>query len=40
MDPAALIAAHPTVMKRPLFVEDQRMVLGWDKAAQSALGAV
>lgn len=36
--PEALLAAHPALMKRPLIVTGDRMVLGWDKAAQSALG--
>lgn len=36
--PEALLAAHPTVMKRPLIVDGDRMVLGWDKPAQVALG--
>lgn len=36
--PAELIRRHPTVMKRPLVVDGGRMVLGWDKAAQAALG--
>ncbi|MBV7393932.1 ArsC/Spx/MgsR family protein [Mameliella sediminis] len=38
LTPEAVIRAHPTVMKRPLIVQEQRLVLGWDKAAQSALG--
>lgn len=38
LDPAPLIIRHPTVMKRPLVVEGARMVLGWDKTAQTALG--
>jgi len=33
-----LLQAHPTLMKRPLVVEDSRMVLGFDKAAQAELG--
>ncbi len=37
-DPLTLIAAHPTLMKRPLIVEGDRMVLGWDKAAQAETG--
>jgi arsenate reductase len=36
--PLDLLAEHPTLMKRPLVVEGGRMVLGWDKAAQTALG--
>ena len=37
-DPLALLQAHPTLMKRPLVVDGDRMVLGWDKAAQQELG--
>lgn len=37
-DPLALLQAHPALMKRPLVVRDEGMVLGWDKAAQAALG--
>jgi arsenate reductase len=37
-DPSVLIAAQPTVMKRPLIVDGDRMFLGWDKATQEALG--
>jgi arsenate reductase len=33
-----LLAAHPAVMKRPLIVSKARMVLGWDRAAQAAMG--
>lgn len=36
--PEALLAEHPALMKRPLVVAGDRMVLGWDKAAQAALG--
>lgn len=36
--PLDLIRAHPALMKRPLVVDGDRMVLGWDKAAQAALG--
>lgn len=36
--PEALLAAHPALMKRPLIVADGRMILGWDKTAQAALG--
>lgn len=35
---AALLADHPTLMKRPLIVDGDRMVLGWTKAAQAELG--
>ena len=33
-----LLQEKPTLMKRPLVVDGDRMVLGWDKAAQDALG--
>ncbi len=36
--PRALLAAHPALMKRPLIVDGDRMVLGWDKPARAALG--
>lgn len=36
--PLALLADHPTLMKRPLIVDGDRMVLGWTKAAQAELG--
>jgi arsenate reductase len=38
--PGDLLAAHPTLMKRPLVVDGDRMVLGWDKAAQAELGVI
>jgi arsenate reductase len=38
LEPQALLALHPAVMKRPLIVADDRMVLGWDKTAQADLG--
>lgn len=34
---AALLAAYPTVMKRPLIVDGDRMFLGWGKDTQAAL---
>lgn len=37
--PLALLADHPTLMKRPLIVAGDDMYLGWDKATQAALGA-
>ena len=37
-DPLELLKTHPTLMKRPLFVDGATMVLGWDNAAHSALG--
>jgi len=36
--PDALLAAHPTLMKRPLIVDGDAMHLGWTKAVQDALG--
>lgn len=36
--PEALLAAHPTLMKRPLIVDGDAMHLGWTKAVQEALG--
>lgn len=30
-----LIAAHPTLMKRPVITDGGRLTLGWDKAAQA-----
>ncbi|MDW4550495.1 ArsC/Spx/MgsR family protein [Defluviimonas sp. D31] len=34
---AELIAAHPTVMKRPVIDDGATLYLGWDKDAQAAL---
>lgn len=39
MAPEALIAAHPTVMKRPLIVDGDTLHLGWDAPVRAALGA-
>lgn len=36
-DPLALLADHPTLMKRPLIVEDGQMFLGWTKDVQAVL---
>ncbi|WP_299687487.1 ArsC/Spx/MgsR family protein [uncultured Tateyamaria sp.] len=36
--PEALLAAHPTLMKRPLIVAGTEMHLGWTKDVQAALG--
>jgi len=33
-DPRALLAAHPTLMKRPVIV-DGEWTIGWDKATQA-----
>ncbi|MFW2587713.1 arsenate reductase family protein [Sagittula sp. SSi028] len=37
--PLDLIAAHPTLMKRPLIADGDSLYLGWDKATQAALTA-
>ncbi|NNJ67802.1 MAG: hypothetical protein HKP54_07160 [Boseongicola sp.] len=34
--PADLLAAHPTLMKRPVIEGPGGLTLGWDKAAQTA----
>lgn len=34
-DPAALLAAHPTLMKRPVIDDGARRTLGWDQAAKA-----
>jgi arsenate reductase len=34
-----LLAAHPTLMKRPLIVDGDQMYLGWDKAVQAQFDA-
>ncbi|WP_415921050.1 arsenate reductase family protein [Tateyamaria sp. SN6-1] len=36
--PEALLADHPTLMKRPLIVDGAAMHLGWTKSVQDALG--
>ena len=36
-DPLELLAAHPTLMKRPLIERDGRLYLGWTKDAQAVL---
>ncbi|WP_375175212.1 ArsC/Spx/MgsR family protein [Pseudooceanicola sp.] len=36
--PLELLADHPTLMKRPLIVDGDRMTLGWTKATQADLG--
>ena len=38
MTPQALLAAHPTLMKRPLIETDGGLYLGWAKDTQAALG--
>lgn len=32
--PADLLAAHPTLMKRPVITDGTRWTIGWDEAAQ------
>lgn len=36
-DPVTLLAAHPSVMKRPLIDTGGALYLGWDKATKAAL---
>ncbi|WP_299150440.1 ArsC/Spx/MgsR family protein [uncultured Tateyamaria sp.] len=36
--PEALLAQHPTLMKRPLIAEGSRLYLGWTTDVQAALG--
>ncbi|WP_136634663.1 ArsC/Spx/MgsR family protein [Pseudooceanicola onchidii] len=36
--PLELLQDNPTLMKRPLIVDGDRMVLGWTKAAQTEMG--
>lgn len=36
LPPAALLAAHPTVMKRPVIRSASALTLGWNAAAQAA----
>lgn len=36
-DPVALLAAYPSVMKRPLIAAGGKLYLGWDKATKAAL---
>ena len=33
-----LLAAHPTLMKRPLIIDGDVLYLGWSKEVQTALG--
>lgn len=35
--PLDLLAAHPTLMKRPLIVDGEAMYLGWTKQVQAEL---
>ena len=36
--PEALLAAHPTFMKRPLIADGDTLHLGWTRDVQAALG--
>lgn len=36
--PIELLAAHPTLMKRPVIEDGQQLLLGWTAATRSALG--
>jgi len=38
-DPLSLLAAHPTLMKRPLIDRNGELFLGWTKDVQAALTA-
>lgn len=38
-DPIKLLQRYPTLMKRPLIVDEQTYYLGWTPDTQSALGA-
>lgn len=38
-EPMALLAAHPTLMKRPLIVDGASLYLGWDRDVQTKLNA-
>lgn len=38
--PAALLAAHPTLMKRPVIRAGGQWYLGWTPAVRAALGVV
>lgn len=37
--PRDLLADHPTLMKRPLIAEGERLYLGWGAETRAALGA-
>ena len=36
-DPLALLAEHPTLMKRPVIVEGDHLHVGWSKSVQADL---
>ncbi len=37
-DPTTLILENPTVMKRPVIITDDQVLVGWTAATQAALG--
>lgn len=37
-DALTLMAAHPTLIKRPIIAQDGRLHLGWNAQTQAALG--
>ncbi|MBY6091377.1 arsenate reductase family protein [Pseudooceanicola sp. 502str34] len=37
--PLELLADHPTLMKRPLIIDGDRLYLGWGPEVRAALGA-
>ena len=39
-DPLSLLAAHPTLMKRPLIVVEDRLFLGWNKDVEAEAKAM
>ena len=36
-DPVALMVAHPTLIKRPVIEEGDRLLLGWTEGTRAAL---
>ena len=39
-EPLALLARHPTLMKRPLMLVDNQLFLGWSKAIEEEIKAL
>ena len=37
-DPAALLSLHPTLIKRPVIVNDGVVTVGWSKSVQAGFG--
>ena len=37
-DPAELLSLHPTLIKRPVIVNDGGVTVGWSKAVQAGFG--